>query len=265
MLIFFVCLFVCATFATAEVLYLAMRGLDWGFRLMSRSYNPPGFTRWYTYRLAAVSSAIGCAVALAGTLSGCYLSHGRERPPGPVPAVCPAESPDPVVRYEDLGSGPVTHEAGTRRSEIASFRLTELVGADVEYAEYPYRVAALMGSLTTPEGGPVFTRMRLLIEERTGELFGPDVIATGSEVVEGELWDSSLLRAGRSVTATLVLDIAPDAVAGTYEFRLGNECDLTPRMWFVPEDGPTVEMPTDRIGGNEPITVRVTVVPRGEE
>ena len=50
------------------------------------------------------------------------------------------------------------------------------------------------------------------------------------------------------------------AVCGS-NANLGNECDLTPRMWFVPDAPPTVEMPLDRIGGNAPITIHVTVVP----
>lgn len=201
-------------------------------------------------------------------VSGCYASHTRpseDAPPEvvvPPAPTCPAESPESVARHEVLEAGDVTVEAGTRRAALASFRITAML-SDVEYAEYLYRFEALMGSLTAPDGGPAFTNARLRVTGRTA-LFGPyDIVATGSEVVEGEFWDSNLLRAGDEVDLTLEVDVA-EGVEGVYEVRLGNECSLTERMWFVPEDGPTVEMPDELIGGNDPITVIVTVVPAGD-
>jgi hypothetical protein len=201
-------------------------------------------------------------------VSGCYASHTRpseDAPPEVVvpPPVCPAESPESAVRYDVLDAEDVTVEAGTRRAQLVVFRLRETIGHDAEFAEYPYRVRAMLGSLTTPDGGAVFTNLRLRVAGRPSG-FGPyDVVAGPDEVAEGELWDANILRAGDEAVFTLEADIA-EGVEGVYEIRLGDECDLTPRMWFVPEDPPTVEMPTDRIGGNDPITIIVTVVPMGE-
>ncbi len=193
---------------------------------------------------------------------GCYSSHTRpndafvEPPPAPT---CAAESSDPVVRYDVLTSDNVVVEAGTRRVSLMSFRLRELTGTDVEFAEYAYRVEALMGSLTAPDGGPVFTNFGLRLSDRTSD-FGPDIVATGSEVVEGELWDARLLRAGQEVVFTLEADITP-GVVGSFAIRLGDRCDLTPSMRFAPDGEIPIEIPLNRIGGNEPITILVTVVP----
>ena len=193
---------------------------------------------------------------------GCYSSHTRpndafvEPTPGPM---CAAESPDLAVRYDILTSDSVVVEAGTRRVALMSFRLRELTGTDVEFAEYAYRVEALTSSLTAPDGGPVFSGFGLRLSDRASD-FGPDIVATGGEVVEGELWDARLLRAGQEVIFTLEADIAA-GVAGTFAIRLGDRCDLTPSMRFAPDGVTPVEIPLDRIGGNAPITVLVTVVP----
>jgi hypothetical protein len=204
--------------------------------------------------------AFACVSSL---FTGCYMSHERpsdaevEMPP-PAPT-CAPESSDPIARYEVLMADDVEIEAGTRRAEIMSVSLRGLNGSDLEFAEYLYRFEAVMGSLTAPDGGAVFTNARLRVSGRSS-LFGPyDIIAAGEEVVEGEFWDANILRAGDEVVLTLEVDVA-EGVEGIYEVRLGDECDLTSRMWTVPEDGPTVEMSADLID-DEPITVIVTVVP----
>ncbi len=206
-------------------------------------------------------------ICVSFLFTGCYLSHERPTdaegmPPVPAP-VCPPESTDPVVRYDVLDAVDMTVEAGTRGVRFITFRVRELAHTDQEFAEFPYRFTALVGSLTMPDGEPVFDRVRLILSDRRSN-FGPDsVIAAPDEsIFENELWDANMLRAGAEVVFTLEADIAANAPGGTYEVRLGDECDLTPRMWFVPEDPPTVEMPVDRIGGNSPITIHVTVTPR---
>jgi hypothetical protein len=128
-------------------------------------------------------------------------------------------------------------------------------------AEFPYRVAAIMGSLRTPDGHPAIDNIWLHMHERPA-LFGPDSPSTDStSEFEGRLWDANILRANHELTFTLLMDIADDA-EGTFEITLGNECSLTPRMWFAPDGADTVPMPIELIGNNHPITVRITVVPR---
>ncbi len=203
-------------------------------------------------------------------VSGCYLSHGREDAAEPIPdsppTSCPVESPDPVARFDVDRSDvfdtdrAISVPAGTRGVVLASFRLTD-VRADLETAEYPYRFAGALGSLTTPDGGPVFTNARLVVSERT-TLYGPyDVIDDGDEMEEGEFWDANLLRAGGAFTFTFLADVAEDAVPwSTYEVRLGNDCSLSPRFWYFNGAG-TSDMPIEEIGGNQPITVRVSITP----
>jgi hypothetical protein len=238
-------------------------------------------------------------VCLAATaaLAGCYQSHRLPVPTndagvpvesdagempaddaGPMPEPdagqppigCLAESADPVARFETVSApAAITIPAGSRDAVVASFRLTD-ARVDLETAEYPYLFSAYpgyimggIGSLTTPHGGPVFMNARLVVEERT-TLYGPyDIIDDGddTEVEYGEFWDANLLRAGREFIFTFLVDVAEDAVAGgDYYIRLGDECTLSPRFWYVYDDG-TTEMPIEEIGGNHPITIRVTIAP----
>ncbi|KAA0206768.1 hypothetical protein EDM68_01540 [Candidatus Uhrbacteria bacterium] len=199
-------------------------------------------------------------------VSGCYLSHGREDAPEmpiePPSTGCPVESLDPVARFEVIDApAEITSAPGSRDVAVMSFRLTG-ARVDLETAEYPYRFAGALGSLTTPDGDPVFENARLVVSERT-TLYGPyDVIDDGDEAEEGEFWDANLLRAGGTFTFTFLVDVAEDAVpGGSYEVRLGDECSLSPRFWYFHEDG-TTEMPIELIGGNDPIAVRVTIGPR---
>lgn len=204
------------------------------------------------------------SLVCASFVSGCYASHTREEempPPVVEPPVCPEESGSPGVIVEVMSVSDVYVEAGTRDFAVLDFRVREIAGHDTEIAEFPYRIAALMGSLITPAGEPVFSQIWLDMHERRA-LFGPDDLpADATSSAEGRLWDSNLLRAHEEFNFTLLLDVAPSA-AGTYEITIGSGCHFTPRMWFVPEDGPTIPMPVELIGNNTPVTVRVTITPR---
>lgn len=214
-------------------------------------------------------------------VNGCYLSHGLDFEPPPVPmddagsmvepdasVGCPVESMDPVARFEVIDApAEIAIAPGSRDVAVMSFRLTD-ARVDLETAEYPYLISAYpdripggLGSLTTPDGGPVFTNVRLVVSERT-TLYGPyDVIDDGDDFEESELWDANLLRAGEEFTFTLLVDISSDAIpGGRYLIRLGDECSLSPRFWYF-RDGSTSEMPIEEIAGNDPITVHVTIGP----
>lgn len=202
-------------------------------------------------------------------VSGCYASHVREEmepmEPPPVvvpPDVCAPESDlEPVVSIEMGEVSDVTLEAGTLRGEALAFTVRQLSGEDVEIGEFPGTIRALDGaSLTTPSGEPALT-LRFRVNDRS-TLFGPKE-SEGEVEDPFELWKAWYLRANHEHDFELVIDVADDA-AGTFEVTMGDDCHFTPRMWFVPEDGPTYEMPTDLIANNRPVTFRVTVVPAGD-
>jgi hypothetical protein len=194
---------------------------------------------------------------------GCYSSHTRPNdafvePPN----LCPPESDlEPVASIEVGDMSNVTLEAGTRRGAALNFTVRQISGDDIEVAEFPGTFRALDGaSLTTPSGQPALT-LRFRVNDRSTE-FGPE----GSEGMTEDpflLWEAWLIRGHHEADFELVIDVANDAV-GTFEVTLGNECDLTPRMWFA-ADGltPPVEMPMGLIGNNQPITFNVTVTSRG--
>jgi hypothetical protein len=195
-------------------------------------------------------------------LTSCYMSHEQHEevaPPVPVAPMCPPASDlEPAVSIEMAEVSDVTLEAGTLRGEALAFTVRQLSGDDVEIAEFPGTIRALDGaSLTTPSGEPALT-LRFRVNDRS-TLFGP-------EESEGEvedpflLWKAWMLRANHEHDFELVIDVADDA-SGTFEVTMGDGCYFTPRMWFVPEESPTVEMPMDLIGNNHPVTFRVTVVP----
>ncbi|MEK7473549.1 MAG: hypothetical protein AAB668_02380 [Patescibacteria group bacterium] len=196
--------------------------------------------------------------------NGCYLSHGREdaseTPPGPLPELCPTEASDPDVTIDDVSAVDLTVEAGTAGVSPIGYVIRQRSGDDVEIAEFPVTFRALSGSLTTSDGRPAITNIRLETDRRT--LYGPEDVSAGADLeYETLLWDANMLRAHDDFPFYLIFDVT-DTAEGTFEVTLGDECHLTPRMWYVAADGDTRDMPIEEIGNNRPITVRVTVTSR---
>lgn len=153
-----------------------------------------------------------------------------------------------------------TIEAGTRSAPVYTFEVVNLTDQDVEVAEWPQQFVAVMGSFLAPDGSPAFTNIRL-IEEGRETLLGPeDIPASTVESAELLLWDALLLRAHRTFTFTLVMDVAP-GVEGVFDITAGDACQFTPRAWFHndmwPEPGS--EIPLERIENNIPVTTRVII------
>jgi hypothetical protein len=194
-------------------------------------------------------------------LQGCYLSHGIDAgDPGGTPGCPPESSEEHALIIEVLADREIEVRAGTRSARVHAYRVSNVSEGDIQVAEWPQLFAAVMGEFHTTDGERVFTNIRLIEESRTTRL-GPEYIhesATGPQEIL--LWDALLLRARRSFTFTLVMDIATGA-SGIYEITSGDGCHLTPRAWFAHEDGPEVEMPIELIANNRPLTTRVTIVP----
>jgi hypothetical protein len=203
-------------------------------------------------------------VCVSSLFTGCYASHVREEMEPPVviePTCAPESDLEPVVSIEMGTVSDIEVEAGTRRATALAFS----VGAhssDVEIAEFPGTFRALDGaSLTTPSGAPALTlRFRV---NGLSSYFGPEE-SEGTVEDTFELWNAWLVRDGDVHDFELTVEVAEDA-SGTYEITVGNDCDLTPRAWFVTPEGETPDepMPMELIGNNAPITFRITVVPSG--
>ena len=200
------------------------------------------------------------AFVYASVVSGCYASHTREdeMPPVVEPMCVPESGLEPVVSIEMGSVSDLEVEAGTRRFTALTF-FVAAHSSDVEIAEFPGTFRALDGgSLTTPSGEPALT-LRFRVNGRS-TLFGPEA-SEGETEDSFELWEAWMVRDGNVAEFELTVEVAEDA-SGTFEITLGNECDFTPRTWFVPEDGPTIPMPIELVGNNSPVTFQLTVTPR---
>jgi len=206
-------------------------------------------------------------VCVSFLFTGCYMSHERpeemtsvEPPPSDVCAP-PAVMGEPVLTVEQLDVADRHFRAGDRGVALMSFRIDNVSDSDAEIGEFFASFQTLAGSLMA-RTGQTFIGVRFEAD-RTGTLFGPEQLPDDADL-EGSvrLWDATMLRAGHSITLTLVVDVNVTANEGEFDVALGeSDCRLIPRAWYVPDMGDTYNMPLEVIANNAPISVHVTVDP----